>query len=415
MPERIALEGGTPVRGKENPLPGVFPREIAPNVRRYVEEVLASGFTSNHTTRFEKAFAEACGTKHAVGIDNCTSAVHTAVAAAGVEPGDHVVVSAISDYGSVAGVLWQNALPVFADVDIRTGNVTAETIAAAITPRTRAIIAVHFYGLMCDMDPIVALARERGLTLIEDACQTPLAEYKGKKAGAMGTAGCFSFDAEKHFSTDHGGAMITDDDALAEAARKFALGRGAVPVPGYGRVHDTIGANYRYGSVLSAIALGQLETLPEQNRRRTALAARLTERLAGVPGVETPYVVPGSTPIWWLYFIRFRLEEFDADLDTLAGALTAEGLPGGTGRYYLLPESLTYLRDRGHMYGNSPFPFDYFPDQDVPTYGSDACPVAHKHLSQLYRWPWTDRFTERDVDDMAAMIARVAARYHRCR
>ena len=412
MRDRIALEGGTPIRGRDNPLPGLFPREIGPNVRRYVEEVLASGFTSDHTARFERAWAAACGTKHAVGIDNCTSAVHTAVAAAGVEPGDHVVVSAISDYGSVAGILWQNALPVFADCDLRTGNVTAETIAAAITPRTRALIVVHFYGLMCDMDPIVALARERGLPLIEDACQTPLAEYKGRKAGSMGMAGCFSFDAEKHFSTDHGGALITDDDAVDAASRKFALLRGSVPVPGYGRIHDSIGANYRYGAVLSAIALGQLEMLPEQNRRRTAVAARLSERLAGVPGIETPFVVPGSTPIWWLYFVRFRLEEFDADLDTLARALVAEGLPGGTGRYYLLPESLTYLRDQGHMYGRSPFPFDYFPAQDVPAYGAEACPVARRHLSEVFRWPWTDRYSERDVDDMAAMIARVAARYY---
>src|SRR5262249_3012594 len=220
--ERIAREGGTPIRGKENPRPGLFPRDPGPNVRRYVEEVLASGFTSDHTARFERAWAAACGTKHAVGIDNCTSAIHTAIAAVGVEPGDHVVVSAISDYGSVAGVLWQNALPVFADCDLCRGNGTSEQIAAAITPRTRAIIVVHFYGLMCDMDPIVRLARERGLPLIEDACQTPLAEYKGRKAGSMGTAGCFSFDAEKHFSTDHGGAVITNDDAFAEGARTFA-------------------------------------------------------------------------------------------------------------------------------------------------------------------------------------------------
>jgi perosamine synthetase len=412
MRERIALEGGTPIRGKENPLPGLFPREIGPNVHRYVEEVLASGFTSDHTARFERAFAGACGSNHALGLDNCTSAIHTAVAAVGVEPGDHVVVSAISDYGSVAGILWQNALPVFADCDLRTGNVTAETVAAAITPRTRAIVVVHFYGLLCNMDPILDLARERGLPLIEDACQVTLAEYKGRMAGSMGTAGCFSFDGEKHLSTDHGGALISNDDALDAAARKFAIMRGSEPVPGYGRVHDSIGANYRYGAVLSAIALGQLEILPEQNRRRTALAARLTEKLAAVPGVETPHVIAGSIPTWWLYFVRFRLEEFDADLDTLASALVAEGLPGGTGRYYLLPEALTYLRDRGHMYGQSPFPFDYFPAHDVPVYGSEACPVAREHLSQVFRWPWTDRYTERDVDDMASMIARVAARYH---
>jgi dTDP-4-amino-4,6-dideoxygalactose transaminase len=322
-------------------------------------------------------------------------------------------VSAISDYGSVAGVLWQNALPVFADCDEQTGNVTAEALRAAITPRTRAIVCVHFYGLVCDMDTIVALARERGLPLIEDACQTPLAEYKGRKAGSMGTAGAFSFDAEKHLSTDHGGALITDDDAVAAAARKFALLRGSETVPGYGRIHDSIGMNYRYGAVLSAIALGQLDLLPEQNRRRTQMAARLTERLADVPGIETPHVVPGSTPTWWLYFLRFRLEEFDADLDTLAQALAAEGLPGGTGRYYLLPEALTYLRDRAHMYGASPFPFDYFPAQDVPAYGSEACPMARRHLSQLFRWPWTDRYTERDIDDIAMMVARVVRRYRR--
>ncbi len=221
----LAIFGGVPVRGKDNPLPSVFPRRIADSAWTYIKEVIESGFTSSMEARFEKAFAEACGVKYAITVTNCTAAVHAALAALNIGPGDEVVVSPISDYGSVAGVVAQNAVPVFPDVDTRNGCVTAEEIKKVLTPRTRALVAVHWYGLMCDMDPILDLARDKGIIVIEDCCQNPLGEYKGRKAGSMGDMGCFSFDAEKHLSAEHGGAVVTNSEELANNVRKFAVMR----------------------------------------------------------------------------------------------------------------------------------------------------------------------------------------------
>ncbi|MEM2935784.1 MAG: DegT/DnrJ/EryC1/StrS family aminotransferase [Candidatus Bathyarchaeia archaeon] len=135
----LAIFGGRPVRGKDNPLPDVFPRKIADSALTYIREVIESGFTSDMEARFQRAFAEACGVKYAITVTNCTAAVHVALGALGLSPEDEVVVSPISDYGSVAGVIAQNAIPVFPDVDIRNGCITAEEIEKVLTPRTRAI------------------------------------------------------------------------------------------------------------------------------------------------------------------------------------------------------------------------------------------------------------------------------------
>jgi perosamine synthetase len=409
----LALHGGRPVRAKENPFPGVFPRRIAPEAMENLRAVIESGFTLDLESKFEAALADACGVKYAVAVANCTAAVHTAIAALNLNPGDEVIVSPISDYGSVAGVIAQGLIPVFPDVDPRTGNITAEEIARKITPRTRAIIAVHFYGLLCDMDPIVDLGREHKLFVIEDVCQAPLATYNGRVAGGLADAGCFSFDAEKHLSTDHGGAITTNNREFAEACRKFALMRGAVNVPGYGRRHEQLGLNYRFGNVLSAVGLAQLRILPEQNRRRVELAERLTRQLREIPGVEPPYIPPGCSHVYWLYHVMFDPHAFRVPVAELAQALNAEGLPGGIALYYLIPESHTFLRDHRHALGTSDFPFTFRAPDEWPVYGADSVPKAAEHLARTYRFPWTDKLSEGDIDDMATIVKKVVEFYRR--
>lgn len=411
--DELAIRGGKPVRGPENPLPQVFPREIHPKAMQYVQEVLESGFTRDYTPEFEAAFAKANGVKHCVALHNCTAAVHAALAAVGLNPGDEVVVSPITDYGSVAGILWQNALPVFADVDLSTGNISAETIEPVLTERTKAIVAVHWAGLVCDMDPIMELAQSRGIFVIEDCCQTPLAEYRGRKAGAGADMGCFSFDAEKNMSTEHGGAVITNSDALAARVRQFALARGAAPVPGYGRTHEWLGLNYRFGALHSALGLAQLELLPEHNRKRHRMAMLLTEMLADVEGVHTPHVLAGTVPGWWLYWVRFEPQRFDAPVDEMCDALAAEGIPGSLGRYYLVPDSHTFLKDRAHAYGDSTCPFTCpFASREIH-YSLEDLPNAVEFVNNTFRWGWTEKYTEQDVRDMAAAIRKVAEHYRK--
>lgn len=387
----LALLGGHPVRGPENPLPPVFPRDIPEKARGLVQEVLDSGFTVNMTGRFEQLFAAACHRQHALCVCNCTTALHAATAAYGIGPGDDVVVGAVTDFGSVACILWQGANPVFTDVDVRTGNMTAATLEAAITPETKAVIVVHFWGLLCDLDPIIEVAKAHELIVIEDCCQTPLAGYHGQPAGSLGDCACYSFDGEKHLSTDVGGAVVSDDEGLIARARRFAIARGGEQIPGYGRRHVELGQNYSYSQMNAAVGIAQLETLPAQNARRRETAHLLTERLTEIDGVEGPPVLPDTEPIYWLYFVRFDLERFRVGLDELAEALTAEGIPGGTARYYLVPDSHTFLENR-----------------DL-----SGLPNAVAHLDSAYRWQWTDRYDEQDVQDMAEIICKVTDHYRR--
>ena len=355
--------------------------------------MLDDGFTTDTISEFESAFAAACVSRQAIALANCTSAIHTVIGALGLGPGDEVIVSPITDYGSVAGVFAQGANAVFPDVDYHTGNITAATIEPVVTERTRAIIAVHFYGLLCEMDPIVALARDRNLILIEDVCQAPFAKYKGQMAGTMGHVGCFSLDAEKHVSTDHGGVVITDDDELAAKIRHFGQQRGIVPVEGFGRAHDVVGYNNRFGRLEAAVGLGQLGEIAKQIRRRQQLAESLTRKIAEIDGVSPPFIPIGSEHVYWLYHIHMDLDRFRATADEMANAMVAEGLDCGTARYYLIPAGLLFAPE-------------YL---DV----AEGLSNARRHLESMIRWQWTDKYAEDDIRDMASIIAKVADAFRR--
>ncbi len=412
-----AVAGGTPVRGREHPLPQVFPREIPPEAYENVKAVLDSGLTSNAIRRFEDELAAATGTKYAVALANCTAALHALIGGLEIGPGDEVVVSPITDFGSVAGVVAQGAIPIFPDVDVRTGNVTAETIEKVLSPRTSAIIAVHFYGLLCPMDEIVALARRHHILLIEDVCQAPLARYQGQqvqgRAGSLADVGAFSFDAEKHLTADHGGAITTNSKEIADKVRLFALSRGAVSYPRYGRRHETFGLNLRFGQFEAALALAELHILEEQNERRRQRAAQLSARLADTPGITPPYIPPGSDHIYWLYHFRVDLAQFRCSLWEFAEAMAAEGLSASPAPYYLVPDSHTFMQKRAHVAGKSGWPWDHPRNafaKDIQ-YSAEMCPQAKVHVDTTLRWAWTDKYTERDVDDIATIIAKVANYY----
>jgi dTDP-4-amino-4,6-dideoxygalactose transaminase len=205
-------------------LPTPFPRTMGPNAMRYLEEVVQSGLRVSMISRFEQRFAAEIGVKHCIATPGCTPALLLLAMALPFEPGDEVIVSPITDYGTVMGLINQHYIPVFADTAPGTVNISAETIAPLITDRTRAILAVHKTGLICDMDPIVALARQHDLFVVEDVCQAVFGRYKGRIAGTLGDAAGFSFDAEKTMGSDTGGCLVTNDDAVAASGR---MSRGA--------------------------------------------------------------------------------------------------------------------------------------------------------------------------------------------
>lgn len=407
--KELALYGGSPVIGDDNMLPQVFPRYISPKASEYIREVLDGGFTSDTVERFEKKFAEMHNAAYAVSVSNCAAAIHTALAALGIGAGDEVVTSPVSDYGTYAGIFAQNALPVFADIDPDTGNISAETIKKVITPYTRAIVVVHWHGLICDMDPIMELSGKTGIPVIEDCCQCPLGSYKGKMAGTMGAVGCFSMDAEKHLSTEHGGMLITNSKEIADKAYKFAVMRGCYVEEGFGRKYDMLGLNYRYGRLEAAVGLAQLDILEEQNKRRAALAGGLMKRLEGLDGLITLKIPEGSMCLYWIFPVMFDMDRFNTDIFTMGKALDAEGIKGCSHiPYYLITDSHLCLKERRNLYGKTGCPFDCPYQHRKITYDSNDLPGAQKYVSRTVRWVWTDKYSEGDIERIYEAIKKVA-------
>ena len=380
-----AKYGAEAFRGLVGTLPTAFPRTIGPNAMKYLQEVVDSGLTSDMVTRFETAFAEELGVKHCIATPGCTPALAVLAAAFDFEPGDEIIVSPVTDYGTVQGLISQHYIPVFADAEPGTVNANAETIAACITDRTRAILVVHKTGIICDMDPINALAGKHGLIVYEDACQAIFGEYKGRFAGTLSQAAGFSFDSEKTMGSDIGGCVVTDDDALAERMRFIGQSRGAEMEPGFGRRHVALGYAYRMTQCTAAISLAQLEIVRDQVAHRDRMVRLLTERISEIPGI-TPLPIPDTMNVYscWMFGMSIAPEAFKCSAEEFAGQLVEAGIPGaGTGKYYLMPAAVTFLQDRAR---DKVYPFSIPPASREYRYSADTCPNARDFLEHWIRW-----------------------------
>jgi perosamine synthetase len=391
-------------------LPNIFPRLMGPNTEKYLLEVAASGLTSDMPERFERAFSEALGVKHCIGTPGCTPALGALAAAFGFEPGDEVIVSPITDYGTIQGLVRENYIPVFADVEPGGLNVSAGTIEPCLTGRTRAILVVHKTGIVCDMDPINALAARRGLVVYEDCCQSLFSTYKGKYAGTLSAAAAFSFDAEKTMGSDIGGCVVTDSEEIADEVRYRGQARGAYDDPDYGRVHTYPGYAYRMPLATAAISLAQLEVARDNVARRDRLARRLTEILGTISGIR-PVPIPDYMDVYSCWMIGFSLDPaaFRCSTAEFARQVAADGIPGaGMGRYYLIPDSCTFLRERA---SGKIYPYSEPPASRDFTYGPETCPYADAFLKNFIRWnTFSEKYTEADVELAADIIRRVAER-----
>lgn len=297
---------------------------IGAEEKQAVLEVLDSGILAQgpRVRAFEEAFAEMCGVRYAIATSSGTTALHIALLAHGIGPGDEVITSPFTFIASANCALYVGARPVFVDIDPRTFNLNPDLLEAAITPRTKAIIPVHLYGLPCDMEPIMDIAQKYGLVVIEDACQAHGAEYRGKKVGSFGT-GAFSLYPTKNITSGEGGMITTEDPAIAERCR--AIRQHGSRQRYY---HDELGFNFRMTDVHAAIGLAQLGKLESFNRARQANARYLTEHLRGV---VTPYVPPDRTHVFHQYTIRVP----DGKRDALRVFLQERGI--GSEVYYPLP------------------------------------------------------------------------------
>ncbi len=298
--------------------------QLGDDERQAVMEVLDSGMLAHgpRVEAFEESFAQMCGVKHAIATDHGTTALHVSLLANGIGPGDEVIATAFTFTASVDCILYTGARPVFVDIDPSTYNLNVGMIEAAITPKTKAILPVHLYGLPCDMDPILAIAKKHGLAIIEDACQSHGAEYKNRKVGSFGT-GAFSLYATKNITSGEGGMITTDDDAIDEKCRVL---RNHGQRRRY--YHDELGYNYCMTDMQGAIGLAQLRKLKKLNARRQANAGFLSENLKGL---VVPCIPEGRTHVFHQYTVRVSGGKRDA----LRAYLQARGVSSEV--YYPVP------------------------------------------------------------------------------
>jgi len=340
--------------------------------KQAVLEVLDSGVIAQgpRVKAFEEAFAAMCGVKYAIATSSGTTALHVALLAHGIGPGDEVITTPFTFIASANSILYVGARPVFVDIDPRTFNMDVTRIEAAITPRTRAIMPVHLFGLSCDMDPIMALADKYGLVVIEDACQSHGAEYKGKRVGSFGT-GAFSLYPTKNITSAEGGMITTNDPVIDEKCR-------VIRQHGMRRryYHDELGFNFRMTDVHAAIGLAQLQKLERFNAARQANAAYLSAHLKVV---EVPYVPEGYTHVFHQYTVRVP----DGRRDALLQHLTANGI--GTGVYYPVPihKQTFYVQQLGY---------------------NETFPEAERAAAEVLSLPVHPALTQEDLETIVAVV-----------
>lgn len=301
---------------------------IADDEIEEVVKVLKSGFIAQgpKVAEFEAKFAEYVGVKHAAASSSGTTALHLALLAAGVKPGDEVITTPFTFAATGNSVLYVGAKPVFVDIDRDTYNLDPEKIEDAITENTKVIMPVHLYGQPADMDPINKIANENDLKVIEDAAQAHGATYKGKKTGSLGDMGCFSFYPTKNMTTSEGGMVTTNNQEMAEMVRIL---RAHGESERY--THVTLGYNFRMTDIAAAIGVVQLKKLQKFNEQRINNARYLSDKIEGIDGIKPPYVAPDVEHVFHQYTIRVDKTK----RDELKEFLNENGV--GTGIHYPKP------------------------------------------------------------------------------
>lgn len=301
--------------------------QIGPEEKAAVLAVMDSGMIASGpvTEAFEKEFAAFTGARHAFAVANGTAALHAAFLGVGLKPGDEVITTPFTFVASVNSILFAGGVPKLVDIDPGTFNIDPALIAKAVGPKTKAILPVHLYGLSADMAPILEVAKDHGLAVVEDAAQSHGATYHGKQAGTIGDAGCFSMYPTKNMAMNEGGMVTTNRDDVAELVKSIRNhGRGLATLGTYD--HVRAGHNFRSNDIAAAIGRVQLKRLPEFNRVRRANAKRLTEGLAGHPDLIAPAVPAGREHVWHQYTVR------SASRDAFLAHMKSAGV--GTGIYY---------------------------------------------------------------------------------
>jgi len=338
--ERPALLGGPKIRTE--PFPS-WP--ITTTVDEHaILETLRSGEwfrgSGQHVNRFEQAYKQLTGARNCLAVANGTSALYVALNGIGIEPGDEILVPPYTFVATINAVLRQFALPVFVDTDIDTFQIDAKKIETSITSHTKAILPVHLGGSSCDLDTILNISERHQIPIIEDACQAHLAEWRGRKVGTYGKAGCFSFQASKNLNSGEGGAILTDDDNLHERFFTFHNNGTSRNQKRIEFAYAGTGANFRLTEFQAALLTAQMTRIEEQAKTRTANGLYLTSQLKEIPGIVPARMYDGCTRnAYHLFMFRYEQEKFAGLSQTsFLKALRAEGIPASAGYWPLYKE-----------------------------------------------------------------------------
>lgn len=402
---RLAIKGGEKAV-KTSPVAGPRWGEVE---RKQLDTMLKQGslfyWQGPQTKLLTERFRQVCPVKYVQTCSSGTAAIHIAVAAAGISLGDEVITSPITDIGTVIGVLYQQAVPVFADLGAGTYNLDVADVKRRITPRTKAIIAVHLAGNACDMDALKDLADRHKLVLIEDCAQAWGARYRGRPIGSVGDFACFSLQNSKHVTCGDGGVVGSSHERFGPLLQKFGdKGGNRVKWGGF----DAFATNYRMSEPQAAVAAAQLTRLEAIAAKRARLGNLLTEKIADLPGIVPHQVHPQDRAVCWFYMFRIRPEAFRCGRSEFVRALLAEGasVRGGYIKVPLYGEPV--FQRHAFFAGRWPVKEMGLTDMD---FSRHKCPEAESILVTGIRVPIYEYMTDQYILGVAAAIRKVALHY----
>ncbi len=405
--EALAIDGGTPVlAGPPPPAPVRWDGPEIEQLAKMIAQPSLFYWKGPQTALLVANFQKHYPLKYVMPCSSGTAAIHIAVAAAGIGPGDEVITSGITDMGTLIGILYQQAVPVFADLEPHRYNLDPVDVRRKITPRTRAILAVHLAGNPCDLEQLKKIADEHGLILIEDCAQSWGAMQRGRPIGTVGHIACYSLNDYKHIGCGDGGIVASSDERFGPLLQKF--GDKAYDRVSGARMPDFLAPNYRISEPQSAVAAVQMTRMWEITGRRAVLGRRLTERLRDIPGVHPHHADEADRCSYWFYLFRLDLEKFACDRNTFVEAVKAEGMHAVAG--YIATPVYKYP-----VFQNHNFFAGRWPVRDLGLTSMDytqvSCPVTEQIIATCVKTPISETMDEAWIDGVAGAIRKVAAFY----
>lgn len=398
---KLAINGGEPLRKKPFPKWPIFDQKEIDALEETCKSSLW-GLGGTKTIEFEQKFAQYQDAQYGVCVNNGTVALQVALRAAGVKAGDEVIIPPYTFVATATAVLAVNAVPVFVDIEPDTYNIDPDRIASAVTEKTTAIIPVHIAGRPADMDRIMEVAQKHNLKVVEDCAQAHAAEWRGRKVGAIGDLGCFSFQSSKNLSSGEGGIVITNNKELEE--RAWSLHNCGRVKEGAWYEHHVVGWNFRLTEWQAAILLVQIERLTEQTKLRNENGNYLSQKLSQIEGISTMKEDFRITQqAYHLFILKYDQSKFkDIPKNRFIEALSAEGIPCSSGYVPLYKEKLFTL-DPEEYY----LPYRYLGRK--PEYDKVHCPVTEKACAEEGIWLYQNMLlgSKEDMDDICKAVEKV--------